>query len=163
MSSTKAEALCTKIRTAALAAEESVLPTSQSPFTPSTKKRGARRDREFRRYAEAVVDLQVSIDGQAATSARDLSLTALAQLVALRLNAKRAMISLFDRERHYVIAEATQTLSLQEDDVHAPSDGLWFGASVWERSPDDFFRYTVVFYHAKSSLICIPQTGTQSP
>lgn len=141
ISSKKAEALCLSIRTAALAAEESALAASHSPFTPSTKKRGARRDREFRRYAEAVVDLQVGIEGGVATSSRDLSLTALAQLVALRLNAKRAMISLFDRERQYVIAEATRTLSLQEDDVHAPGDGLWFGASVWERDSDDFFRY----------------------
>lgn len=113
--------------------------TSPPPFSPK-KKRGARRDREFRRYAEAVADLQASAEGEVAKSARDGALTAFAQLVALRLNARRAMISLFDREKQYVIAEATRTLSLQKDAVHAPCDDLWFGASVWDRSPDDFFR-----------------------
>lgn len=85
------------------------------------------------------MDLRASIEGEVATSSRDLGLTALAQLVALRLRARRAMISLFDGDKQYVIAEATQTLSLQQDAVHAPCDGLWFGASVWDRIPNDFF------------------------
>lgn len=122
-------------------AENQKRPSSPPQSTQQTRKRGVRRNREFRRYAEAVIDLQINIEGEAATSSRDLALTAFAQLVTLRLNAKRAMISLFDSGKQYVIAEATRTLSLQKDAVHAPCDGLWFGASVWDRTPDDFFKY----------------------
>lgn len=137
MSLARAEAMRSEALPAMRTAEWSAL--SASPPSPGIKKRGVRRDREFRRYAEAVVDLRASIEGEVATSSRDLGLTALAQLVALRLHARRAMISLFDQEKQYVIAEATQTLSLLEDTVHAVSDGLWFGASVWDRVPNDFF------------------------
>lgn len=40
------------------------------------------------------------------------------------------MISLFDRSQQYIIAEATPTLSLQSDKVHAKGDALWLGATV---------------------------------
>lgn len=71
-------------------------------------------------------------------SSHDVTLTALAQLGALRLNVKRCMISLFDRSTQYVIAEATQTLSLQNDSVHEAGDGLWMG--VGEIPKDDGCR-----------------------
>lgn len=46
---------------------------------------------------------------------------------ALKLNAQRAMISLFGRDNQYVLAEATRTLSLQDDADHDPGDALWVG------------------------------------
>jgi hypothetical protein len=64
------------------------------------------------------------------SSSHDVALTAFAQLGALRLNAKRCMISLFDRAQQYIIAEATRTLSLRSDSVYENDDHLWLGCSV---------------------------------
>ena len=74
----------------------------------------------------------------AARSSTDIALTAYAQLVALRLNAKRAVISLFDKSCQYVLAEATRTLSLQGDQIHDAEDALVWGSSVLPRR-DNFF------------------------
>ncbi|KAL4790914.1 hypothetical protein BDV19DRAFT_371503 [Aspergillus venezuelensis] len=63
-------------------------------------------------------------------SSQDKTLTALAQLGALRLNVQRCMISLFDRRTQYILTEATRTLSLQDDRVHSDGDALWLGSSV---------------------------------
>ena len=68
-----------------------------------------------------------------ARSSGDVSLTAFAQLVALRLNAKRALIALYDKNCHYILAEATRTLSLQHDDVHDEGDGLFWGTAKINR------------------------------
>lgn len=58
----------------------------------------------------------------------DTVLVAHAQLVAWRLNAERAMISLIDEETQYFVAESTKTLHLddagQYDD---PEDAIWAG------------------------------------
>lgn len=97
----------------------------------------SRRTREFLRYAETVLGLGFARSDVAAISSADPSLTAYAQLVALRLNAKRAIISLFDKSTHYLLAEATQTLSLQQDEVHDEGDALHWGSQVLPR--DDFF------------------------
>lgn len=55
---------------------------------------------------------------------------------ALKLNTQRAMISLFGRDNQYVLAEATRTLSLQNDDDHNQGDALWVGCCQldYERS-----------------------------
>jgi hypothetical protein len=60
-------------------------------------------------------------------------LTALAQLGTLRLRSSRCFISLFDKTHQYIIAEATPTLSLQNDDVHDEGDRLWYGSSILPR------------------------------
>lgn len=39
----------------------------------------------------------------------------------------------FDTEHVYVLAEATKTLSLQDDDVHDTEDSLWTGYSILPR------------------------------
>lgn len=54
----------------------------------------------------------------------------------LKLNAQRAIISLFGRDNQYVLAEATRTLSLQDDADHDPGDALWIGCCQldYERS-----------------------------
>lgn len=57
----------------------------------------------------------------------DTTLTALAQLAALRLNVKRGMVSLIDSNTQIILAEATQTLSLIDESRHAPGDHLWLG------------------------------------
>ncbi|KAH7369618.1 hypothetical protein BKA65DRAFT_2440 [Rhexocercosporidium sp. MPI-PUGE-AT-0058] len=46
----------------------------------------------------------------------DTALTAFAQLIALRLDAQRAIVSLIDHENEYFLAESTSTLSISDDD-----------------------------------------------
>ncbi|CAI7646329.1 unnamed protein product [Penicillium bialowiezense] len=58
----------------------------------------------------------------------DSVLTAFAQLGALRLNSKRALISLFGRNEQHILTEATRTLSLQDNTEHTKHDGLWIGS-----------------------------------
>ncbi|KAI1454601.1 hypothetical protein F4805DRAFT_460543 [Annulohypoxylon moriforme] len=57
----------------------------------------------------------------------DTTLTALAQLAALRLNVKRGMVSLIDSNTQIILAEATQTVSLVDERRHAPGDHIWLG------------------------------------
>ncbi|KAL4971087.1 hybrid sensor histidine kinase/response regulator [Aspergillus stella-maris] len=60
---------------------------------------------------------------------RDNVLTVFAQLASLRMNAKRSMISLFDRTSQHVVAEATPDLALRGD----RSDRLWLGVQQFPR------------------------------
>ncbi|KAJ5263320.1 hypothetical protein N7478_010925 [Penicillium angulare] len=60
-------------------------------------------------------------------SPSDSVLTAFAQLGALRLNAQRALISLFGQHEQHILAESTRTLSLQDDADHTIRDELWIG------------------------------------
>jgi signal transduction histidine kinase/CheY-like chemotaxis protein/GAF domain-containing protein len=78
------------------------------------------RDREAREQHKAV-------------TSPDKILTAFCQLGALRMKAKRALIFFFDVNHAYIMAEATQTLSLENDGIHDPSDQLWLGYSVIPR------------------------------
>ncbi|KAF5874675.1 putative sensor histidine kinase response protein [Botrytis fragariae] len=68
-----------------------------------------------------------------AFSSSDRALNAFAQLGALRLKARRAMISLVDRTHEYILAESTRTLSSQNDDVHDDGDSLWLGVRTIPR------------------------------
>jgi signal transduction histidine kinase len=54
----------------------------------------------------------------------DTALTAFAQLIALRLDAQRAIVSLIDHENEYFLAESTSTLSLLDDKTHEQNDIL---------------------------------------
>ena len=60
-----------------------------------------------------------------AVSCPDKILTAFCQLGALRMKARRALVFMFDINHAYIMAEATQTLSLEHDDTHDPGDQLW--------------------------------------
>lgn len=66
-------------------------------------------------------------------SSRDKALTAFAQLGCLRLHAKRGIVTLLDAKTQYIIAEATQSLSLLSDSHHATGDELWFGNAFIRR------------------------------
>lgn len=61
-------------------------------------------------------------------SSPDLSLSAFAQLGALRLDAQRVTISLFGRYEEHILTEVTKTLSLRDDNDHETQDELWVGA-----------------------------------
>jgi GAF domain-containing protein len=58
----------------------------------------------------------------------DKALVAFAQLAVLRLNVKRAMVSLIDTEHQYILAEATRNPSL------TTNEELWLGSTVLSRS-----------------------------
>ena len=73
-------------------------------------------------------------DGHVPQSSDDRALTAFAQLGALRLNAKRGVIALIDSKTQYILAEATQSLSLMDDTRFAPGDELWLGNARLPRS-----------------------------
>lgn len=59
---------------------------------------------------------------------QDSTLSALAQLATLRLGAERAMISLIDDERQYVLAEATPNMSVHPKTPGGISNTLWLGS-----------------------------------
>ncbi|KAL8715606.1 MAG: hypothetical protein Q9220_000943 [cf. Caloplaca sp. 1 TL-2023] len=68
-------------------------------------------------------------------SSPETTLTALAQLCALRLNASRAMVSVISKETQYFIAEATKTLDLVDNEVcEAQDDNLWVGCTSVDKS-----------------------------
>ncbi|KAL7275253.1 hypothetical protein RUND412_001812 [Rhizina undulata] len=60
-------------------------------------------------------------------SSSDPALASFTLLTAKLLSCKRSMISLLDRERQYIIAESTKSLSLVSPHTHDPDDGLWLG------------------------------------
>ncbi|KAF4986941.1 hypothetical protein FGRMN_10613 [Fusarium graminum] len=70
------------------------------------------------------------------TTSSDTTLTAFCQLAALRLNASRSLISLFDRSSQFVVAEATpHTCLLQKSNSkHADQQGLWLCGTHFPRS-----------------------------
>lgn len=63
--------------------------------------------------------------GPSKKASSDPTLTAFAQLGCLRINCKRGIITLSTKDTEYVLAEATQELSLQKDDDE--TDNLWHG------------------------------------
>lgn len=60
-------------------------------------------------------------------SCPDKTLTALCQLGALRFKARRCLLFFFDVNYAYAMAEATQSLSLEDDNAHDVNDQLWLG------------------------------------
>ncbi|KAH8660394.1 hypothetical protein BX600DRAFT_488572 [Xylariales sp. PMI_506] len=107
----------------------------------------AGRERDLRRYYQPWVDAQnlvgsadgnskgLTYDGYQPRPSRDRALTAFAQLAALRLNARRAMVSLIDATRQYILAEATKTVSLIEPGGRQGDEGdeVWLGNAVISR------------------------------
>ncbi|XP_014561858.1 hypothetical protein COCVIDRAFT_22119 [Bipolaris victoriae FI3] len=99
------------------------------------------RERDLHRYYRPWLDGQSLLDadgsgkpltysGYQPQSSRDRSLTAFAQLATLRLDTRRAMVSLIDSSRQYILAEATRTLSLFKPVAEAPEDEVWLGNAI---------------------------------
>ncbi|KAK5121862.1 hypothetical protein LTR85_004433 [Meristemomyces frigidus] len=121
----------------------------QADTTPRKSRRRqlyeSRREREFYRYFEPIRALTESgprvcnlrdedaVKNHQPISSPDRALTAFCQLGALRLGTRRAMLFFFDTNYAYVLAEATRTLSLQDDSVHEIADELWLGHSIIPR------------------------------
>jgi hypothetical protein len=72
----------------------------------------------------------------------DKALTAFAQLGALRLNARRCLISFFDRKDCFLLAEATKTLALHTGEAEFEDDSLAFGSSIFPKE-QSLCYYTV--------------------
>lgn len=68
-----------------------------------------------------------------AQPSRDAALTSFAQLGAIRLGARRTLVSLFDRTYQHVLTEATPTLSLIGGHVRDERDKLRVGSCVFPR------------------------------
>lgn len=74
---------------------------------------------------------------EAPGSRLDTTLAAFAQLVALRLNTTRALISLINHTSQYILVEATQNSPLVPDQAETTTDvgdGLMFGRTTFPRS-----------------------------
>lgn len=75
------------------------------------------------------VDQHTQLTGFVAHPSPDPVLTAFAQLGTLRLDAKRALISFFGQHEEHILAEATRTISLQNDTTdHNVGDEILLGA-----------------------------------
>ncbi|CAN9080723.1 unnamed protein product [Alternaria alternata] len=83
-----------------------------------------------------------SLDYAAPRASDDKALTAFAQLGALRLNARRCLISFFDRNDCFLLAEATRTLSLQSGEPEFEDDRLAFGTTIFPKE-QSLCNYTV--------------------
>ncbi|KAJ5557102.1 hypothetical protein N7494_001017 [Penicillium frequentans] len=119
-------------------------------MTPGTQTRGhdgprkyaynidAAREREMHLYlpywgfSETEKFAQQSV-GQRPNISRDSALTAFAQIASLRLNAKCALISLFDRTTQHVVAESTPKLGLRSTESGEGPESLWCGVQQLPR------------------------------
>ncbi|KAI8234626.1 Histidine kinase 5, partial [Colletotrichum sp. SAR 10_96] len=78
----------------------------------------SRRERETFRYDPSLIaktvysNVENLVPASELRSSPDAALTSFAQLAVLRLNATRALISLFDSKYQYIVAEATPSLDL---------------------------------------------------
>lgn len=110
-------------------------------------KTDAVRERELLRYfappstktstKASQYDLSIGNDdplSASAPSSPETTLTALAQLCALRLNASRAMASLISKDTQYFICEATKTLDLGSNGYDCDGDALWVGCTSVDKS-----------------------------
>ncbi|KAJ4371338.1 hypothetical protein N0V83_004555 [Neocucurbitaria cava] len=82
-----------------------------------------------------------SID-DAPRPSEDKALTAFAQLGALRLNARRCLISFFDRRDCYILAEATKSLSLYSGEPEFQEDCICWGSTIFPKEQSICY-YTV--------------------
>ncbi|KAK3386575.1 hypothetical protein B0H63DRAFT_468018 [Podospora didyma] len=116
-----------------LAAERPLSERRSLPFVPL---RAMEETREFSFETASERDLyQYFAPDQTPRSGPDTTLSAFAQLVALRLNATRVLISLVDRVNQYILTEATQASDLLRDPLTAPGDdGLLLGQTTLPRA-----------------------------
>lgn len=64
----------------------------------------------------------------------DTALAAFAQLAALRLNARRAFITILSTHTEHVLVESTRSMSLQSDFVADSKDESWLGTCCFPRT-----------------------------
>ncbi|KAM0229590.1 hypothetical protein ACHAPO_009854 [Fusarium lateritium] len=108
---------------------------------PAWQQRELVRERETFRYDPSLIANSIInnpddlIPSRSLTTSPDTTLTTFCQLAALRLNASRSLVSLFDRSSQYVVAEATQHSRLVPNSLsHSPHQGLWLCGTHFPRS-----------------------------
>lgn len=107
-------------------------------------------------FSESEKFAQQSV-GRRPNVSRDNVLTVFAQLASLRLDARRAIISLFDRTTQYVVAEATSHLSLRSPKSGQRSESLWRGAQRLPRENMPMCNEAMkVFTTEKSDMFLLP-------
>ncbi|KXJ88040.1 hypothetical protein Micbo1qcDRAFT_178675 [Microdochium bolleyi] len=99
----------------------------------------ARREREVFRILPQLLDTNTNASSghlpppsEKLASAHDPVLTALAQLAVFKLDVRRCLVSVFDRKRQVVIAEATKD-SVLCPSSEAPWDQAWLGGTAIPR------------------------------
>ncbi|KAG9630537.1 hypothetical protein KCV04_g10205, partial [Aureobasidium melanogenum] len=114
-----------------------------SDMTPEQRARfECKREHEFYSYYEPIRALATremewtdlnsdeAVARHRPIQSSDKALTAFCQLAAIRLKMRRAMIFFFDSTDAYILAEATRTLSLNDDAVFDDDeDALWLGTT----------------------------------
>ena len=88
-------------------------------------------------------------------------MTAFAQLGALRLNARRCLISFFDRRNCYILAEATRTTSLHTGQPEFSEDKLYWGNTIFPKEKSICY-WTVNLTTDRPGLPFDDSTGTPS-
>ncbi|KAI0579685.1 Histidine kinase G7 [Pyrenophora tritici-repentis] len=120
----------------------------------------ASRERDLHRYYRPWLDAQSLVDADGSgkpltysgfqpQASRDRSLTAFAQLATLRLDTRRAMVSLIDSNRQYILAEATRTLSLFKPVAEEPEDEVWLGNAILNKTDAVCYHTFTSTYAAK--------------
>lgn len=97
----------------------------------------------------ALNDPNAPISPNTLVSATDPSLTSYAQLGVYRLNASRGLISLFDRERQHVVAEATRASPIAPTELLHP-DGHQDSGQAEQKQ--DYFEQTGAKYHGDEAF-----------
>ncbi|KXT02950.1 hypothetical protein AC578_10576 [Pseudocercospora eumusae] len=85
------------------------------------------------KHVDSLAQLDLHKRGYSPIASRDRSLTAFAQLVAIRLDVRRCMVSLIDATNQYILAEATRTHSVSGGFAE-DGDELWLGSSILARA-----------------------------
>ncbi|KAJ5594334.1 uncharacterized protein N7459_000542 [Penicillium hispanicum] len=62
------------------------------------------------------------------------TLTSFAQLAALRLNADRAFICVLDRDKQFILSEATRSVNLKDNSIYDREDELWLGSTTGRKA-----------------------------
>ncbi|KAH0182453.1 hypothetical protein KCV03_g10352, partial [Aureobasidium melanogenum] len=79
-------------------------------------------------------DEQVNSGSQGGSASFDNALAAYSQFICLRLRVSRCLVSCFDRNHQYILAEATPTLDLSTSKPDDPNDELWMGSGIQKRN-----------------------------
>lgn len=72
-------------------------------------------------------DTPEGVQPPAAFLSKDIALTSFTQLGVYKLDCNRAFISIIDGNSQHFIAEATKSISLRHENIHAPDDGIYLG------------------------------------
>ncbi|KAI5361106.1 Putative signal transduction response regulator, receiver domain, histidine kinase/HSP90-like ATPase [Septoria linicola] len=85
------------------------------------------------KHVDSIAQTDLQQQGYQPKTSRDKAITAFAQLVALRLDVRRCMVSLIDAANQYILAEATRSHSATKD-VGKDGDELWLGSAILTRA-----------------------------